>query len=251
MTFRKLFAAAALATALFATHTPAAQAEELTPQLDDMVEHFIEVVFGQEYEGAGQAQTVLARWDRAQPVGITIQGRATQQMADMAARRLGAVSKLTGVKFKQVQPGAPAPSVDLLFLKRAEMGQLKLPNTDPSVVQSLAGDPTMVCYFLNWKQPADKIVKAVVVVNVERDPVQIDSCLMEELTQIMGLPNDVKTYWTTLFNPVDAAVTYSPWDALYLNTLYTQLKPGMTPAQVREAVRPVFAEALSKAAKNP
>lgn len=251
MPFRVVKTAAVLIVLSIVASRPAL-AEELTPQLDDLVDHFMDVVFGQEYQGVGQAQTVLARWDRAQTIGITIQGRATQELANMASRRLGAVSKLTGVKFQQVKPGAPAPSIDLLFVRRAEMGNIQLPNTDPSVVRALAGDPTMVCFFLNWKKPAQTILKGVVVVNVERDPVQISSCLMEELTQVMGLPNDVKTYWTTLFNPYDTALQYSPWDALYLQTLYgPAVRPGMTPDQVRTAVRPVFAEALSNFKKSP
>ena len=252
MTIRTLFTIAILAIALNGGMASRAAAEELTPQLDDLVDHFIEVLFGQEYAGVGQAQTVLARWDLAHTVGITVQGRVTQEMAGMASRRLGAVSKLTGVKFKQVRPGTPGPIIDLVFLRRAEMGQIQIPNEDPSAIRALAGDPTMVCYFLSWRQPTEKIIKALVVVNVERDPVQIDSCLLEELTQVMGLPNDVKAYWTTLFNPLDTGVSYSPWDALYLRTLYgPHLHAGMTPAEVRQAVRPVFDDALSKATKKP
>ena len=252
MSFHRLKVGAILLAAVLALPLTSARGEELRPQLDDLVAHFIEVVFGQEYQGVGAAQSVIARWDTSKPVGITIQGRATQHLADMASRRLGAISQLTGVKFKQVKPGGPGPSIDLLFLRRAEMGKINIPNTDPAVVRALAGDPTMVCFFLKWQMPAERIVKAVIAVNVERDPVEIDSCLLEELTQVMGLPNDVKAYWTTLFNPYDSGLQYSPWDALYLKTLYgPHLAPGMTPAQVRERVRPVFAEVLSNNNQKP
>lgn len=227
-------------------------AEELPPQLDDLVEHFVQVVFGQEYQGIGEAQTVLARWDKGTPVGITLQGRKTQPLADMAGRRLGKITQLTGVRFRQIQPGEGGPSIDLLFMRRAEMGGLQVPNTDPAIIRSLASDPTMVCFFLSWKMPPEKIVKAIVVIDVERDPVQIDSCLLEELTQVMGLPNDVKAYWTTLFNPVDMGLDYSPWDALYLRTLYgPRMMAGMRPKEVRAVVRPIFAEALSRGSGKP
>lgn len=226
-------------------------AQDLKPQLDDMVDHFMAVVFGQEYEGIGQAAGVLAKWQDDE-VGITIQGRPTQQLADMAGKRFGAVTALTGVKFQQVDTDFGTPSIDLLFLPGDAIGQLKLPNTPPDVIERLAGDPTMVCFFIHWRRPEDRFVKGVIVANVDRDPVRLDSCLLEEITQVMGLPNDVEAYWKTLFNPDDVSFDYSAWDALYLRTLYDpRLEPGMSPEEVRATVRPIFAEALSKARKKP
>ena len=228
-----------------------AVAEELRPQLDDLVEHFTQVALGQEYADLGGVSGILAKWG-ANPVAITVQGRPTQELAAMASKHLNEISRLTGVRFKQVTPGTNVPSIDLIFLKRAQMGAIKGPNIDPKAIQSLASDPTMACFFLKWHKPADQIVKAIVVVNIELEPVRVDSCLLEELTQVMGLPNDVKAYWKTLFNPLDVSFTYSEWDALYLKTLYDpRLKPGMNAEAVRATVRPIFAEALSKAPKSP
>ena len=220
------------------------RAEELRPQLDDLVRHFGQVLFGDEY-GLNTGSKVIAKWQG--PVGFTVQGRATPQMGKMLGRHLGGLVPLTGLKFKQVKPGTPGPVIDLFFLKRKEMSLLSGANIDTKVIKRLTDDPTMVCFFLNWKKPQDRIVKAIVVVNVERDPAQINACLLEELTQVMGLPNDVDAYWPTLFKPLDTSQSWSRWDKLYIKTLYDpRLKPGMKPVDALFAARGIFAAALAK-----
>ena len=130
------------------------------------------------------------------------------------------------------------------------MGNVTIPGTDPKIIQQMASDPTMVCYFLAWHKPRKEIVKAIVVINKEIELMRIGSCLLEELTQVMGLPNDVPAYWPTLFQPTDVSVQHSPWDMLYLKTLYDpRLKPGMVPGEARIVVREIFKEALSKKRK--
>lgn len=223
---------------------PAVQAEELRPQLNDLVRHFGQVVFGDEY-GLNTGEKVVAKWQG--PVGISIRGRMSKEHAAMASRRLSDIGKITKIKFKQVKPGTPGPSIDLLFLKRNEMGALKGANLDQNVIRRMTSDPTMVCFFLTWKQPQERIVKAIVVANVERDLVQIDACLLEELTQVMGLPNDVDAYWPTIFQPVDSSLEWSIWDRLYLKTLYDpRLKPGMKPVDALYVAKGIFADALAK-----
>lgn len=223
------------------------QAEELRPQLDDLTAHFIEVVFGVEYENMTARPEKVAKWV-GPVVGINVQGRQTQQLLDLASKHIRSIAKFTGLGFRTLKPGETLPNIDLVFLKRAEMGNIKGQNIDPEVIRSMASDPTMVCYFLNWRSPPEFIVKAMVVVNVEADTARIDACLLEELTQVMGLPNDVQAYWLSMFNPNDASTVHSPWDALYIRTLYDpRLKPGMTPTEAEAVVRPIFAEALSKA----
>lgn len=221
-------------------------AEELRPQLDDLTEHFIEVVYGVEYANLSARPEGVAKW-LGPVVGINPLGRKTPQLFALAANHLKSIASLTGLGFRTIKPGEALPGIDLVFMKRSEMGNIRGENLDPAIIQSLASDPTMVCYFLNWRSPPEQIVKALVVVNVEVDPVRIDACLLEELTQVMGLPNDVKAYWPSMFNPNDTSTVHSRWDQLYVRMLYDRrLKPGMTPDEARAVVRPIFAEALSK-----
>jgi len=220
-------------------------AENLRPQLDDMVAHFIDVVFGVEYATLTTAPKGIAKWS-GPVVGIHVQGQSTPQLIALASKHIHSLAKLTGLRFRTLKPGETIPNIDLVFLKRAQMGNISGPNIDASVIHSMATDPTMVCYFLAWRSPPERIVKALVVVNAEKEAKSVDACLLEELTQVMGLPNDVKAYWPSMFNPNDSLTVHSSWDALYIKTLYDpRLKPGMTPAETRAVVRPIFAKALS------
>ncbi|MBF0248104.1 MAG: DUF2927 domain-containing protein [Alphaproteobacteria bacterium] len=231
-------------------HVFPATAEELTPKLDDLVKHFGQVLFGDEY-GVSDKSAVVSKW-RGESVGIAVQGRQTKELVDLAAKHVRGLTRLTGVQFKTVKPGHDGPNIDLIFLKRAEMAGLskQLPPREAKSVQTMTSDPTMVCFFLSWHKPEDTIVKAMVVVNVERDAQGIDSCLLEELTQVMGLPNDVDAYWPTLFNNLDRSQNWSRWDELYLRTLYDdRLAPGMPADKALEQARLMFASELSKPAQ--
>lgn len=224
------------------------QAEQLRPQLDDMVLHFGNVVFGREYD-TGIKNPVISKW-LTSPVGITVQGRATKEMELLAARHARNLTRLTKIKFRKIEPGTPGPSIDLIFLKRRDMGKLKVPNTDPRVIQEMTSDPRTVCFFLIWHQPPEQIVKAIVVANAEADLAHLNSCLLEELTQVMGLPNDVQSYWPSMFHPNDMGVEHSIWDKLYLKTLYDpRMKPGMKPAEALQVAKGIFADALEKLPK--
>lgn len=223
-----------------------ASSEDLRPQLDDMVAHFIEVAFGVEYATLTSRSNILAKWP-GPVVGINAQGRQTPALIAQASKHVHSLAKLTGLQFRTLKPGEIIPSIDLVFMKRAHMGNISGPNIDPAIVRSMASDPTMVCYFLAWRSPPQTIIKAMVVVNVETDPTRIDACLLEELTQVMGLPNDVAAYWPSIFNPNDTSTSHSQWDELYIKTLYDpRLKPGMNPTQAAAQARVIFAEALSK-----
>ncbi|OEJ66866.1 hypothetical protein BEN30_10720 [Magnetovibrio blakemorei] len=222
-------------------------AEELRPQLDDLVRHFGNVVFGDEY-GVGDAPGVVAKWQES-PIGIAVQGHSTDQLIDIAARHIRGLTEITGVQFKKVAPGSPNAKIDLMFLYRQEMSAVakQLPPRDASALTTMINDPTARCFFLSWKVPNDRIVKAIVLVNAKLEPAEVNACLLEELTQVMGLPNDVDAYWPTLFKPIDSSLNWSRWDKLYLKTLYSpQMKPGLNKAQALEVARTLFAKELSK-----
>lgn len=237
----------ALGVCLALLTSPALSAEELRPQLDDLVRHFGNVVFGDEY-GVGDAPGVVAKWQDSS-IGIAVQGHSTDQLIDIAARHIRGLTEFTGVQFKKVAPGAPNAKIDLMFLYRKEMSAVakQLPPREASALTTMINDPTARCFFLSWKVPNDRIVKAIVLVNAKLEPAEVDACLLEELTQVMGLPNDVDAYWPTIFKPIDSSLNWSRWDKLYLKTLYSpQMKAGVNRAQALEVARTLFAKELSK-----
>ncbi len=220
-------------------------AQERGVRLDDLVDHFAKVVFGAEMPELATQPAVISKWRGL--VAIKVQGRSTPRLIALASRHIKRISQLTGIAFRSFQPGEKRQSIDLVFLKRAEMGNIKGANLDRNVIRAMANDPSMACYFLAWHNPPERIVKALVVVDVEHSDDSIDSCLLEDLTQVMGLPNDVESPWPSIFAQHDQLIAYSKWDELYLRTLYDpRLKPGMNEAQARVVVRKIFAKALAR-----
>ncbi|MEG3617300.1 DUF2927 domain-containing protein [Magnetovibrio sp. PR-2] len=228
----------------FLLATPGA-AQELRPKLDDLVRHYAKVLFGSEYNPK-LAKKAVSKWQGT--VGITINGKPTQQLAAMTSKHLNTIAGLTKLKFKQIKPGTPMQRIDLIFMKRKHMTNINgLPGPFMSNIRQMAADPSMRCFFLSQSNAENRINYALVMVNIDMDPAHLNACLLEELSQVMGLPNDVDAYWPTIFQPIDTSTELSVWDRLYLKTLYDpRTKPGMKPVDAVFTAKGIFAEAMAK-----
>jgi len=104
------------------------------------------------------------------------------------------------------------------------------------------------CYFLSWKKPESRIVKAIVVVNVERDPALINSCLLEELAQSLGLPNDSDAMRPSIFSDRDNLSELAPHDAILMRALYDpRMTAGLPRAAALGVARTVISELVGSA----
>jgi hypothetical protein len=66
---------------------------------------------------------------------------------------------------------------------------------------------------------------------------------VEEITQLLGLPNDSNDVFPSVFNDVSIDTYISPLDYLLLKALYSsQLKPGMNVKQTKAAFPNVLKE---------
>ena len=64
---------------------------------------------------------------------------------------------------------------------------------------------------------------------------------MEEITQVLGLPNDSNKAYPSIFNDHTPEDLLSPLDVVLFQLLYeSELKPGITTAQVKPIVRKVL-----------
>ena len=106
------------------------------------------------------------------------------------------------------------------------MAKISIDTVDPQLIQTLAGPRS--CYFLSFKKPADQIVRSIIVINEQRSIEAIDHCLLEELVQSMGLPNDTDVMRPSIFSDKDRMVSLSRNDELLLRTVYDpRLKAGL------------------------
>lgn len=244
-TLRALLFAACMA----ATATPAV-AQSPTggplPPVDDLVRYFDTIVFGSEM-GPAYANKVIAKWEGT--IGISLQALGTEQYAQFIQAHLRNLRKLTGLAFHQVDPKANVQGVSVIFVKRADMDKIPVPEQYRAPMKQAAAAGS--CYFLSWKKPESRIVKAVVVVNVERDPALINSCLLEELTQSLGLPNDSDAMRPSIFSDRDHLSELSPHDAILVRALYDpRMTAGLPRAAALGVARTIISELVGSAGSS-
>ena len=73
----------------------------------------------------------------------------------------------------------------------------------------------------------------IIPVNYARQNARFLDCIVEEITQLLGLPNDSDEVYPSIFNDVSSDIYLSPLDYILLKILYSpRLKAGMTANQV-------------------
>ncbi|WP_078487890.1 DUF2927 domain-containing protein [Solemya velesiana gill symbiont] len=74
---------------------------------------------------------------------------------------------------------------------------------------------------------------------------KLPACVVEEITQGLGLPNDSDDLYPSIFNDKSVFDELPPLDKLFLQVLYDpHLVPGMDADQVRPLVRKILKERL-------
>lgn len=87
------------------------------------------------------------------------------------------------------------------------------------------------------------INRAVVIIPVDRAraKAKLVACVVEELTQVLGLPNDSEKVFPSIFNDFSTDVYLSGLDYLLLKMLYDpRVKAGMDEATVRPVLRRII-----------
>lgn len=217
-----------------------ALADSATPSLRQIVSYFNTIVFASELSPE-MASKVVAKW-QDNPVGISLSGRIKPFYIKAVERHLREITRVSGVRFKQVKPNTPN-AISLYFLTRAEIMNVKGPNVDSRFIQTQMLRAR--CLFLAYRKPEDRIVRALIFVNVEAPDPLIDSCLLEELVQSMGLPNDSNNLRPSIFSDLDHLTRLSYSDKVLLRVLYDpRLKPGTPQREALGIVAKVAAQVM-------
>lgn len=199
--------------AVWMVSTPAI-ADAARPNVLQIARYFDTIVFGGEY---GNHSSILKRWE--QPViGISLQGRMRTEHASWLSSHLNTVTRLSGIRFRQVKTGDKGEDISYIFVKRSEMGNIKGKGIDPHVVRALASAGG--CYFMAFSGTDGIYKRGIIVVNIERPDDHVNSCLLEETMQMMGLPNDSDNLRPSIFSDSDHLLDPSFADKVLMRTLY-------------------------------
>lgn len=219
-----------------------------------------------EARGASAGARILRRWQG--PVRWAVyadpfeQARVRPLVHDLSAR----LAALTRLDVRAIgEPGArPAPANLQVWIVPDRIEPLldAFPADAPEsadaghIVRARIADFIRTWYgataspcaaqFFNVDRPsveAGTILGALVLIRSGLPDALLRSCIEEELTQAMGLPNDDVAVRPSIFNDGKEFGVLTAHDELLLRILYDpRLEPGMTPGTAMPVVRQIIAE---------
>jgi len=230
----------------------------------ELLGFFDKIVFGREFD-TGKQSFVIKKWQ--QPLRVVVrafdekiiteadgneirslrQKPVPEKYARLVRKHLQSLTKITKLKIENVKKSKKPANIVINLVPELQLSNPALANVEPRLLAKMAGQGG--CYFLSWSGAGNRqIVKSVIVVNKDRLIVKTDHCLLEELTQSLGLPNDINAPWPSIFNNTGRIKTLSWRDEVFLRTLYDpRLRVGMTRAEALKLARKIIAEQLVNA----
>ncbi len=225
---------------------------------DDLVRYFDTIVFQTEFEGI-QPSRVVKKWTG--PIRLAIrafeevfdekEGREIVRLKQVRVKKphlkfikkhLNSLVRATGLKTEDSKKTGEPPNLMINFVPRSQMGTPNLAKANPKLLRKLAAQGG--CYFLMWADgKSGKIKEAVIVVNAERLLIRINHCLLEEMTQSLGLPNDSNTIPKSIFSDRSRRTDLTRSDMIILKTLYDpRMEAGMPREDALKIAKKVIGE---------
>lgn len=221
--------------------------------------NFVRIAFYDEFDStsgtlvARPTEKTLRRWDKPVRVGLAFgasvpKARHAIERARVASF-LARLSRLTGHSIKLANSGI---NFHLQILSTDEIKAIAptVRRADPSIgepeLRSIIEMPEstycQVTYSIDDR--TNQIERAFAVIRAEHPDLLHLSCLHEEITQGLGLPNDSPAARPSIFNDDQEFALLTPMDEMMLRMLYDKrLAPGMTATQARPIIDQI-AEAL-------
>ncbi|MDA1090871.1 MAG: DUF2927 domain-containing protein [Proteobacteria bacterium] len=217
--------------------------DKAPPTVDELVRYFEIIVFQSEFKSAA-ASTLIKKWTGPLRVAIRTfdevtekvdgrdvmrlkQGKVKQPHIRFIQKHLNSLIQATGLKTEDAKKTGKDPNFIINFVPRNQLANSHLAKVDPKLLRQMAAQGG--CFFLMWAdRKSGNISKAVIVVNSERLLIRINHCLLEEMTQSLGLPNDSNLINPSIFSDSSRRTDLTRTDLIILKTLYDRrMKVGM------------------------
>ena len=223
---------------LLAGHS--AQADERWQSDSYLTESFMAIAMEREY---GEArQTRFARWQ--QPIRLLLVNESGDKplQADVVKVQAAHLARITGHSISMV---AAKPNLTLIMTDYSKMKSWanRTMGGDPSVGMALKEGLCLANFATNAKH---EISRATIIIPVDysRAKGRFLDCVVEEFTQVMGLPNDSDKVFPSIFNDNSIDSFPTGLDYVLLKLAYhPTLRAGMTADEVRAAL-PLALKAL-------
>ena len=198
----------------------------------------------------------LVKWDRAPAVRLeTMTGGPREESTGLPtlvpvetsklhyqelAAHIAALSPLVGLPIR-LMPRDIGSGGDIVIsiVPRSLMSSLPFPGVPKKMLNNLMGPSR--CFFVIWPDPEWAVKKAQIVINSILDEHHIKHCLLEELTQSLGLPNDSDRLRPSVFNETSMVTDLTVFDRILIKTVYDPRIPnGMNLGAFREQAETVI-----------
>jgi hypothetical protein len=198
---------------------------------------FMEVALRNEYSTEKQA---IRKWSK--PITIWIEHKVpdVQKHAAILEMHIKHLSQLTGHPIRLVSSKEQA-NVIFVFTRHAIWDEDVERVLGKSSLKHIRDAVCMASFKINQHK---EIISAGIVIPVNQANARgkLLACIVEEITQVMGLPNDSDKVYPSIFNDHSPEDLLSPLDGLLLKILYhPSLHIGMSEAEAMPIVRKIIA----------
>lgn len=197
---------------------------------------FYEIALGSEYGGA---PLLVRKWTK--PVKIYVEHQVGDKALhdELLDAQISDLRKITGLKISRVRSKKQA-NVRYYFTSQKKLPDLVRSTSGKSSVKHLR---TAVC-LATMRASSDGSIHSAAVyipVNQARMHAKLVSCIIEEITQVMGLPRDSDEVFPSIFNDHTPNQTLTGLDVVLLKILYNnQIKAGMNKKKLRPVLKRVI-----------
>ncbi|ENM5926735.1 DUF2927 domain-containing protein [Vibrio mimicus] len=194
---------------------------------------FLAVALHNEYSSG---EKPLSKWQ--EPIRIYFEHQVPDQALheQLARDHIQHLTQITGHPIQVVSNRVQA-NVIWVFTQQSKWAQALEEVAGKSAIQPMHGAICQANYTTN---ATSEIIAASVVIPVDqaRGHGKLLACIVEEITQIMGLPNDSELAYPSIFNDNTPEDLLSPLDVILLRLLYEpELAIGMNKTQVQPIIR--------------
>jgi hypothetical protein len=206
-----------------------------------IADSFVEIALKNEY---APGMSVVRKWQ--QPVRYFFDHRVPDQTLheELTVMHLNHLAQITGLDFQPV-PNRQAANLFIVFSTEQALKQELVKDFDISKAQAREQLFRHSVCLARFKVHSDfSIAKAWVIIPVDRARAhaKLLACIVEELTQVMGLPNDSEKVYPSIFNDKTYHDLLTGLDYLLLKLLY---QPSILPGMNQQQVRPLILKQLA------
>ena len=208
---------------------------------DQVVRNFEIIVFHNEFDS--QTDVRLRKWVSPVRIYLDIRAGDRKTLEDTVQDHIEHLVRITGYDIALTDDKSEA-NVFVVFEIQKNLGQVHREYFAPkfNLIQVMQGQMCIGQYKSNGRY---EITKAVVVIPIDRALAngRVRACVVEEVTQILGLPNDSDEVVPSVFNDHTPDVELTSQDILLVRLLFDpRLTPGMPRLDALHTVRQILEE---------